>query len=142
LLELLRNKGIPRYLETNGTLPDRLEGVAELVDCISMDLKLDSAGGTGDRLAQHQEFLRRAAGRPLFLKTVITASTDENEAVRAFAALAAVDRRITLILQPATGVAEVQPPGSERMVRFFALASEHFEDVRIIPQLHRVMGLA
>jgi organic radical activating enzyme len=142
LLDLLKSGGRARYLETNGILPEGIDRVCDLVDYVSMDLKLDSSGGTGDRLGDHVEFLRRARQGTVFIKTVVTAATEREEADRAFQALAAVDPGVLLVLQPVTGTCGVHPPGTELLLQLFEAAAGYFSEVRVMPQMHRALGIA
>ena len=52
LSELIPMINAPVMLETNGTLPDRLERVIDLIDIISMDIKLPQMTGA-DHWADH-----------------------------------------------------------------------------------------
>ncbi len=142
LMLLLRGASIPTYLESNGTLPAALGRVVDLADFISMDIKLDTAGGTGDLLESHVEFLRIAAARPVFLKAVITCRTDPAEAERAFAALADIKRDAPLVLQPVSLAGGEETPDFELLARFQELASGYFDEVRIIPQMHKYWKIA
>ncbi len=141
LMGLLHECSVPTYLETNGTRPEALVGIAELAGIISMDVKLHSSGGTGDLLEKHLDFLELTGDRRVFLKTVITAETDPWEAARAFAALAQV-RQVPLVLQPVGQAVDRQPPDFERLAYFQRVAGDYFDEVRIIPQLHKYWKIA
>ncbi len=142
LMRLLAEAAVPIYLESNGTLPEALAQVVELADFISMDVKLDSSGGTGDLLDSHAEFLRIAAARPVFLKTVVTARTDPAEAARAFSILAGVKGDALLVLQPAGASGDEEPPGSAQLAHLQELAGEYFDEVGIMPQMHKHWKIA
>lgn len=142
LMLLLKGADIPTYLESNGTLPAALQQVVELADFISMDVKLDSSGGTGDHLESHAEFLRIAGARPVCLKTVITSHTDLAEAERTFAALAEIKSDAPLVLQPVSETGDEEPPDFAHLARFQELAGAYFDEVRIIPQLHKRWKIA
>lgn len=128
-----------RYLETNGTLAAELALVLPHIDIISMDIKLPSAAGRA-YWEEHERFLRVAAAREVFVKVVLTAGTDDDELRRAMTLVAGIDRRIPVILQPVSpvnGVAGIPP---ESVLRLQALALEHVNDARVIPQTHKMMG--
>lgn len=147
-LPLVRGR-LPIYLETNGTLPKALERVLFHVDFLSMDMKLPSAAGANPCFDLHREFLlmateaQRETGSPnsIFVKIVITGDTEESELERAFRLTGRVDPSIEVVLQPATPVAEeVLPPAPGQVLSWQTLGLAHCEKVRVIPQMHRLMG--
>jgi 7-carboxy-7-deazaguanine synthase len=127
------------YLETNGTLPDELALVLPHIAIVSMDIKLPSTGG-GEWWDEHGRFLRLAAQRDLFVKVVLTAATGDGEFRRALALVSAVDRRIPVVLQPVTPVNNVAGIAPEAVLRLLATALELVDDVRVIPQTHKMLG--
>ncbi len=149
---------LPIYLETNGTLPEALERIKDNIDIIAMDLKLPSATGDADHFSAHKEFLLIAAQRKkgrgeadaVFVKMVITADTSEEELVRAFSLVAEVDPNTEVILQP---VSEVITPGDSasssrpprapdplQVLQWQQMGLKRLAYVRVIPQMHRLMG--
>jgi 7-carboxy-7-deazaguanine synthase len=127
------------YLETNGTLPLALEAVLPHIAIISMDIKLPSIAGRA-YWDEHLRFLRLAAARDLFVKIVITAATEADEFIQAMRLVAAVDRRIPVVLQPVTPVAGVAGVSPAKMLVLQAAALSILDDVRVIPQTHKLMG--
>jgi 7-carboxy-7-deazaguanine synthase len=141
LAAMLGGRGIPNYLETNGTLYEELEDLLPLLYWISMDIKLPSSQGGRDLIEEHLRFFRSARGSNLFLKLVIGTETGERELSSACEILSQEDRRVTLVLQPATspeGGIGIPP---EKAARLHRLASEYFSDVRLIPQMHHLWGI-
>ncbi len=105
LLARLKERGMPVYLDTNGTLPGELQKVVEWVDWIAMDLKLPYTQGGKDLLGMHLKFLEVAPRRKVFLKVVVEEATPEAELARFCREL--VGRmgdveRIPVVLQPVT----------------------------------------
>ncbi|MPL60551.1 7-carboxy-7-deazaguanine synthase [bioreactor metagenome] len=136
---LPRIKGV-KYLETNGTLPKELARVLPYVDIISMDIKLPSVAGT-NYWAEHRDFLRLASEREMFVKIVISGETTDCEFNTAIQLIADVDRGTTVILQPVTpinGCASVAPA---RVLLLQNEALNLLNDVRVIPQTHKYIGL-
>lgn len=133
------------YLETNGTLPDALRAVLPWIDIVAMDIKPPSATGDRPVWAEHEKFLRIPAlgFRPeLFVKVVVTGATYDSEIERVIRLIASVNRAIPLVLQPVTPFREVQEgPSPEQLGRWRQAALERLEDVRIIPQVHRILGV-
>jgi 7-carboxy-7-deazaguanine synthase len=144
LPELRTRERLPYYLETNGLLPDHLAQVIDLIDIIGMDLKPPSC--TDDPLPdwqqRHERFLAIARGKRVFLKLVVGAHAAEAEMAAAFRLIAAQDPTLSLTLQPVTPFGEVQTvPTDLQMLRWHELASRSLTNVRIIPQVHKFMGL-
>ncbi len=132
------------YLETNGTLPHSLREIQPWVDIVAMDIKPPSA--TADRAywAEHAEFLKTAAesGKEVFVKIVVTAQTVLSEIEQAVALVAGVNPAIPFILQPVTPWGAVKErPSAEQLEQWRATARRQLNDVRIIPQVHRILGV-
>ncbi len=149
LLPALRSKGHRTYLETNGLLPGHLARVVDHLDWIGMDLKPPSCTGDPcpDWLERHREFLQVAApgtpGAPrIFQKLIVSADADEAELLAAFRLASDAAPGASLTLQPVTPFGTVQEaPSMEAMLRWHALASGFVRDVRLIPQVHKLMSI-
>ena len=138
LLPLCEGRRI--YLETNGTLPDALETLVDQVDTVAMDIKLPPAGEGAD-LATARAFLAIAARREVVVKVVLTSETRPGDVLEAAGTVASVRRNIPLVLQPVTPVSpSVRPPPARALLDLQAQALAALDDVRVIPQIHRLMG--
>jgi len=137
LMPELREHGFLNYLETNGTLYKDLTRVAIYADCIAMDMKLPSATGQIEQWDAHARFLEIALGTEVFVKAVVTANVPSDEILCCAELIARLDRRTPLVLQPAAG----NSPTGERLAELQSLALELLDDVRVIPQCHKVLGL-
>ena len=133
--------GLPVYLETNGLHPDAAERAFPLADIISLDIKLPSLCGGEDLFERYESVLPMTAGTETFCKIVVTGGVKREEFVRAVDLLAGHDPRIPLVIQPATPLGGCEPAGQELLLSFHGEASERLEDVRVIPQCHRIMGV-
>lgn len=141
-LPVLKENGYRIYLETNGTLHAELQKLLKYLDYVAMDIKLPSATGEGDLFEAHARFLELAKATNVFVKTVITGSTRENEVLRCATIVAAADPNIPLILQPATPVDErILPPSQQFLLSLQATCSKVLHDVRVIPQCHKIAGI-
>lgn len=145
LLELLPQlrRFLPVHLETNGTLPDALARVVHLLDYISMDMKLPSVSGCGDGLwGQHRDFLGVAAGHGVSVKVVAGSRTTEAEISRVCRIIAEIDRSTPLFLQPLTvSHGSDDAIGVAHLLRLQETAAARLPDVRVIPQMHLMMGV-
>lgn len=128
------------FLETNGTLHAELANVLDVVDIISMDIKLPSV--TGRRLFDvHEKFLRAAQGKDIYVKIVVTGETTREEFLSAIETVANVDANILTILQPVTPVKQICAVSAGQILSLQAAALRRLKDVRIIPQTHKLIDL-
>lgn len=138
LMRGLQDAGFSTYLETNGALYEALPAVVRYADVIAMDIKLPSASGIADLWDAHAHFLETASFTEVFVKTVVCAQTTGDEIRRCVDLIAEVDSRITLVIQPATGL---DPISNDLLFSLQDLALERLVDVRVIPQCHKIMGV-
>ena len=124
------------YLETNGILVEALQQVIDLIDVVSMDIKLPSATGLRPFWDEHRKFLAASRGKECFVKAVMTNDTVEDDIVTAAGIIINVDPAIPFILQPATGPAA---PAPAMVLAFQERALTILEDVRVIPQVHKML---
>lgn len=142
LISLLPQIKLPKYLETNGTLPDRLAEVIDLVDIIAMDYKLSSATKCGDYTAEHGKFLETALNKEVFVKAVFSKETTVQEIDDMSRLIAGKDDSVFLVLQPAaSGRTFKSAPSPEQCLSFHSVAKRRLKNVLVIPQSHKVMGL-
>ncbi|MFO7898795.1 MAG: 7-carboxy-7-deazaguanine synthase QueE [Planctomycetota bacterium] len=129
------------HLETNGTLPDELAKVIDDVHAVAMDIKLQSAAGCEAEPGAWRRFLRLAARREVFVKVVVSRSTEPGAIAEAASLIASVGRDIPLVVQPVTpGFGGVERPDPLQLVRFQTIALDVLDDVRVIPQTHKIIG--
>lgn len=143
LLPLLRKKGMKSYLETNGTLPDELSGVIDLVDIIAMDFKLPSATGERPFWDEHCEFLKTALKKNVFVKIVVTPETTAEDINKAAEIIRKAGKSIPLIIQPVTpaGAPSREVP-KEKLLEFIEIGLRNgLEHIRVIPQVHKMLKM-
>ena len=135
----LRKKGFIIYLETNGTLKNKLLEIIDFLDIISMDIKLPSS--TGDRAfwKAHYDFLKASRGKEVFVKAVITNKTTSSDIKKAVSVIEKVNKAIFFILQPVTCNKRIQK--IEHVQEFLNMASSRLDNVRLIPQVHKILGV-
>ncbi|ATW24343.1 7-carboxy-7-deazaguanine synthase QueE [Candidatus Formimonas warabiya] len=129
----------PVFLETNGTLCEALERVLPFLAIISMDMKLPSAAGV-DLWRQHEDFLRIAHAKEVYVKVVITADTGEEEIDKVVQIIQKVDRSIPLVLQPVTPVGKVKEIPPEKVIALQDRCGLRLSYVRVIPQVHKLIN--
>lgn len=135
LCVVLRSQGRKIYLETNGTLPEALGTVLSSVDVVALDFKIPSATGGEESWDVHEQCLRIAIQRDVFVKIVIDEHMQSQELDKACAIISSVDKNIPLVIQPVFG----------RKIPHLLDIQRHalntLRDVRIIPQIHRILNL-
>ena len=135
-------KLIPIHLETNGTMDTALMKVISHVDFISMDMKLPSTSGcTGHLWELHHQFLKHSLGSNISVKIIVGDSTDADEVNNVCDILYAVDPSTPLFIQPLTlpdGRIGISAP---HILALQELASFRLQDVRVIPQMHKLLGV-
>jgi organic radical activating enzyme len=135
----LRGLGYGIHLQTNGTLASALLQVRDIVDFVSMDIKLPSTQGGRDLSREHLESLRAATGKNLAVKIVVAPDAHDREIDAAVRLVGDVNRFIPVILQPA--FVDSRPAvGADRLTAALAIARRHVHDARISIQMHKVIG--
>ena len=142
LPQLKEQVGLPVYLETNGVLPDHLSEVIELIDIVAFDLKLPSATGLSPYWKEHKKALETAYLKEVFVKIVFTRESKVQEIDEAVSLIAEVDEKIPLVLQPVTPFGPIKHrPNPDQLVAFHNVAKRRLKEVRIIPQVHKLLGV-
>jgi organic radical activating enzyme len=135
---------LPVLLETAGIWPERLAAVLASVAIVSLDLKCPSNTGQRARWDEHEACLALAvaAEREVYVKMPVDDDTDAGEVEMGARLVARVAPRVPLFLTPLT-----EPNGTALAIgaagleRFHAAAARHHGDVRVLPQLHKVLGI-
>lgn len=124
------------YLDTNATLPDELERVIKYVDTVSLDFKIPTATGGPELWNEHEKCLIIASGKEVFVKIIINKNILLHELNKVFDIIEKTDKCIPLLIQPVFGknipnILDIQKKALTRL-----------KDVRIIPQIHKYLGVA
>lgn len=130
------------YLETNGTLPGVLKKIINHVDIIAMDIKLPSSIRKTVNWDNTFEFLKLSAKKSVFVKVVITSRTDKYEVLKSALIVKKVSPAIPFILQPATKYGTfIDVPEPIFLNELLTECSRMLKDVRIIPQVHKLLHI-
>lgn len=124
------------YLETNGVLYGPLAEVIDLIDIVSMDIKLDSSAKIGDLFNSHKKFLEivKSANKEVFAKIVFDdriADFEINECAKLGETF-----DIPLILQPKMNGNEIGVK-KEKILEVFEKFTLKHPDTRLIGQVHK-----
>lgn len=131
-------------LETHGLLPEAVTRVAPHVDEVVMDLKLPSATGEAVDWELHRRFAAacREAGAGLTMKAVVAAGTSEAELEQVLECFRVGGPGAARVLQPVTPVAGgPKPPSTRSLLAWQDRALGQGLEVRIVPQVHHLMGI-
>ena len=147
LAELARGRpGAPArevMLETSGLHREALARLAPRCRWIAADLKLPSATGLPDVLARHEEVLAAGVLPPerTFFKLVADGDTTDAEVAAAAALLARHLPRVPVFLQPVTPLGGSPPLPRARLDALADVLLAAGLDVRVVPQVHKVLGV-
>ncbi|MBI2900020.1 MAG: 7-carboxy-7-deazaguanine synthase QueE [Planctomycetes bacterium] len=135
-----RAAGLPVYLDTSGTLAERLAKVADAIDIFALDYKLPSTPGVRFDEEDVRRCLAIARGRG-FVKIVTTAGAKIEEIDRAAEMVADTDLAMPVVIQVATAAnASVTPPDGSLLARARAALERHGLPVYVLPQIHALAG--
>ena len=142
LKDLLQDNRLPhpRLLETSGTQPERLALVLPWVDIVSMDIKLPSNTNEPAFWDAHEKFLSAARDKA-YVKVLIDANTDLAEVEMAAHLVATIAPHAFLFLQPITDACGGTDTDTRALARFFAVTRRHLNNVRLLPQLHKLLRI-
>ena len=145
------------HLETAGAHPRALRTVLAAVDHVSLDLKLPrdlaapvelepDADEPVPRSAAEWAEARAAclalvAGRDACAKVIVAAGRAAAEFDELFESVAEYAPRFDVVVQPATAVGELAAPALDLVISVAERARSLGLAVRILPQLHRTLGI-
>lgn len=126
------------YLETNGTLFNELEQVIDLVDIISMDIKLNSTSHNGDLFEKHKKFIDIVTknNKEIFVKIVFDEKITNDEISKCIELVK--NNNIPIILQPKMD-GEVLNLSNEIINKVFVKFIQQYKNTRLIPQVHKFL---
>jgi len=139
VLPELKKAGVKVYLETNGILFKEYARVSGYVDVVAMDIKL-MPDCKNSSLALHRQFLK-ACRKKAFVKIVLTDKTARAEFVKALSLIAGISKKVSLVLQPATGQNGRLGIKPARLYEFTRLAREKLNNVYVLPQMHKIWNI-
>jgi 7-carboxy-7-deazaguanine synthase len=141
LLTRLSETGKRVLLETRGYHYRELTEIIPRVDVIAVDLKLPSFSGRPLPTYETKNFLMTAHQKICYAKAVVGPDTSEGEVMDAARLVASVSDRIPFVVQPRFDERPPPPGEAERLLVLTTQLTTILPDVRLIPQIHRVLGL-
>lgn len=137
-LPLAKANGHKIYLETNGSLPDKLNQIIDYVDIIAADIKITSATKQNISTFLIDEFFNIASQKETFAKVVFDTDITDLEISEIISIVKKYD--IELILQPKMRGNEFSLTSSDSE-RIFEKFISKYGKTRLIPQLHKFINV-
>ena len=129
---------LPLYLETNGTLTEKLIEVIDYITYISSDIKLPSTTGLKPLWKEHEEFFKVASQKELFGKAVFDKNINDFEIHKITHLCKKYDAE--LILQPMM-IGKTPSVDSAFMQEVLDKCLKVHKNTRLIPQVHKFIDV-
>lgn len=136
--ELFANVSLPIYLETNGTLVEKLKEVIDCLEFIAADIKLPSCSGVASGFDNFDNFLAVAKQKYTFAKVVFDTKITDEEIFQ----ICSICRKhsIELILQPMM-LNNTPSVSADFMLEILNKCLKLYGKVRLIPQIHKFINV-
>jgi organic radical activating enzyme len=147
ILELAQEFCRPLYLETNAMFSRDAQQLKHAVHIAACDIKLPEHAATTTYDLLLREELRTIecfhnSQAYVFAKVVVLKETLSETIELVAQRLAAIDDDLLLVLQPVTPLFPAVPPDNGQLFRLLDVAAAYLNQVRVIPQMHRLLGIA
>lgn len=128
------------YLETNGTLPEKLLEIIDMIDIVSMDIKLPSVARTKDLYEKHKQFIDICTknNKEIFLKIVFDQTITNKEIDESINL--AKENNLLIVLQPVM-LDDLLNISSAELMDIFEKFALSYNNVRLIPQVHKFINV-
>ncbi|MBN1593017.1 MAG: 7-carboxy-7-deazaguanine synthase QueE [Candidatus Coatesbacteria bacterium] len=140
VLKSIETFELPVLLETNGVEFENLDQVLDLIDLISADIKLPSTSGRDDLWERHEAFLNAARYKQVAIKMAVDESTQPEEIERAARIIRATTDEAPVFLQPVTDAAGAITISYRHIMDLCDVCAVFNSDVRVMPQIHKILG--
>jgi len=132
----------PCLLETNAMLTSSLAAVLAGIAVVSADVKLPSNTGEPAFWEKHRAFLEACRGTELYVKMPVDAATDPDDVSRAAALVAETAPGAILYVQPVSDPESARwRIDQKRLAELAAVAARSVADTRVLPQIHKLVGV-
>lgn len=137
LAKKLYRKKYRLRLETNASLPEKLNDIIAFFEHISADIKLPSQVGK-DIFDKHREFIKKAEKKAC-IKVVLSKKTPVKEFQKAVSMIKKEFKNIPVFIQPESS--NFFPKKNIGDYEKFLSKSDCLPNVRFLPQLHKIWGI-
>lgn len=142
LAGFLKDRGHTILLETNGTLSEHLSYVKDFVDIVSMDIKMPCSHASMDKTWQdHRVFLDSIKDKEVYVKVVVQDRSLESDFLEAVNMVSQINNEIPFVIQPVTVDNKICQNAFKKSLNFLKIAQGKLKDVRVIPQMHILLGI-
>ena len=137
-LPILKKNKFVTYLDTNGVQHKELKRVIRDVDIVAMDIKLPSSAQCVPFWDEHARFLKIARKKDVFIKMVLSDTLAWKDIRRAISIITSIAPATPVFLQPHRWpLSQMQ---AQKYQEYQNYCSRHLDDVRIMPQIHKILG--
>jgi len=137
----VRHLNLPIYLETNGLSESGAEKLAGFVDIVAMDIKLPSLCGGGRLFDIYRKTIPIFKPAELFFKIILAEKYLQEEFNEAVDLISTFAGDSTLVIQPAFSPDHSLMISGSSLLKCYEISSRKIKDVRVIPQIHKLLGL-
>lgn len=135
LLQLIPDLPLPVYLETSSSLPNHLREIKDKIDIFSLDFKPGYE-------AEFQASLELVKDEDTQVKFILMHQQPITVLKQAVDIVKLVNKDIPFIIQPVTPHRTVKHmPSSDEILAAYTFAKGRLNEVRVIPQTHKMMHL-
>mgnify|MGYP000468786239 FL=1 len=147
LAKHIQDKKIPTYLESSCFDIDRFNHVLPFIDIVKIEFKTKDSDFVDSK---HYEKLightmkclesSVSAKKTTYIKVVVSAKTkpdDFSQLVKQIFEIISKDKIDGFIIQPTYGVAE---PSLDLLLSLYDIVFPHYNEVKVVPQLHKFIG--
>jgi len=103
-----------------------------------MDLKIPSNTGEPEFWEAHRQFLA-LAGEKAFVKILVDPQTTDIDLATAAELVRTTAPRVPVFIQPITDTDGLVDIDQETLRRCFSIVRGHLDDVRVLPQTHKML---
>lgn len=147
MAKFIQSKKIPTYLESSCFDSKKFAKVLPFIDYIKIELKTKDSDFVDPKhystlIENALECLKQsiATKKPTYVKIVVSSKTEldtfSDLVDKIFKTVGTRDLK-GFIIQPTYGVAE---PTLQKLLSFYDAAYSHYPEVRVVPQLHKLIG--
>lgn len=147
IAKFIQSKKIPTYLESSCYDSKKFAKVLPFIDLVKIELKTKDSDFVDAKhystlIENTLDCLRQSitSKKPTYIKIVVSAKTELEEfsdlAQKIFKIAGTNDLK-GFIIQPTYGIAE---PTLQQLLGFYDAVYSYYPDVRVVPQLHKLIG--
>jgi organic radical activating enzyme len=128
-------------LETNGLDAETMRACKDAVDLVSMDIKIPSSSGQPVSSKKYEDFFSSCLGLAGCVKVVFNQDTTCEEIAEAAKMSSRWSPGWDFILQPMSGLKWPTTQALTHLNALIRIALAHNSNTRVIPQIHKLLGL-